>query len=280
MSDTGKFPGRRIVITGAASGLGRALALRFAREGWKVGIADLNEDRMRETLSLVQQAGGSGFTQRCDVRSDPEFRALAERAQKEWGGADVLVNSAGIATGGSVVDSRYEDWQAVLDINLMGVVRGCKAFVPMMLAQKSGHIVNIASFAGIACPPNMASYNVAKAGVISLSESLRAETIDEGVDVSVACPSFFKTNLTESITAPQDQWMKKFTEVVMERSKVSAEDVASDIYDAVQAGRFMVITHDDARMQWRMKRVAPEFFYRMVREKLKQRMALLKAKGG
>jgi NAD(P)-dependent dehydrogenase (short-subunit alcohol dehydrogenase family) len=273
------YPEKRAVITGAASGLGRALALRFAREGWRVAIADLNEARMQETLAVVAQAGGSGFTQRCDVCSANDFAALAERVRQEWGGADVLVNNAGIATGGSVVESRYEDWQRVLDINLMGVVRGCKTFVPMMLAQKSGHVVNIASFAGIASPPNMASYNVAKAGVISLSESLRAETIDEGVDVSVACPSFFKTNLTESISAPADQWMKKFTEVVMERSKVGAEDVADDIFRAVHEGRFMIITHDDARMQWRVKRAAPEFFYKMVRDKLKQRMALLKQKG-
>lgn len=274
-----QFPEKRVVITGAGSGLGRSLALRFAREGWRVAIADLNEARMQETLGLVEQAGGSGLAQRCDVCSANEFSALAERVRQAWGGADVLVNNAGIATGGSVVESRYEDWQRVLDINLMGVVRGCKSFVPMMLAQKSGHVVNIASFAGIASPPNMASYNVAKAAVISLSESLRAETIDEGVDVSVACPSFFKTNLTESITAPSDQWMKRFTEVVMERSKVSAEDVADDIFRAVHEGRFMVITHDDARMQWRLKRAAPEFFYRMVRDKLKQRMALLKQKG-
>jgi NAD(P)-dependent dehydrogenase (short-subunit alcohol dehydrogenase family) len=274
-----QYSQKRVVITGAGSGLGRALALRFARDGWRVAIADLSESRMQESLALVQEAGGSGLTQRCDVCSVDDVNALADRVKREWGGADVLVNNAGIATGGSVVESRYEDWQRVLDINLMGVVRGCKAFVPMMLAQKAGHVVNIASFAGIASPPNMASYNVAKAGVISLSESLRAETIDEGVDVSVACPSFFKTNLTDSIQAPGDAWMKKFTEVVMERSKVKAEDVADDIFRAVHEGRFMVITHDDARMQWRVKRAAPELFYKMVRDKLKQRMALLKQKG-
>ncbi len=273
------FPEKRVVITGAGSGLGRALALRFARDGWRIAIADLNEARMQETLAQVIQAGGSGIIQHCNVSSADDCMALADRVRQEWGGVDVLVNNAGIATGGSVVDSRYEDWQRVLDINLMGVVRGCKSFVPMMLAQKTGHVVNIASFAGIASPPNSASYNVAKAGVISLSESLRAETIDEGVDVSVVCPAYFKTNLTESITAPADQWMKKFTDKVMERSKVKAEDVADDIFRAVHEGRFMVITHDDARMQWRLKRAAPEYFYKMVRDKLKQRMALLKQKG-
>ncbi len=274
-----QYPDKRVVITGAASGLGRALALRFARDGWRVAIADLNEAGMQATLTQVEQAGGRGFTQHCDVRRAEDIAALAERVQRDWGGVDVLVNNAGIATGGSVVDSRDEDWQRVLDINLMGAVRGCKSFVPMMLAQKAGHVVNIASFAGIASPPHMVSYNVAKAAVISLSESLRAETLDEGVDVSVACPSFFKTNLPDSFQAPADAWMKKFTEVVMARSKVSAEDVADDIFRAVHERRFMVITHDDARMQWRLKRAAPEFFYKMVREKLKERMTLLKQEG-
>lgn len=275
-----RFPQQRIVITGAGSGLGRAIALRFASAGWKLAIADVHAARMADTLQQVEQLGGSGFTQPCDVRNQADWQALADQVQSTWGGVDVLVNCAGIATGGSVVDSRFEDWNAVLDINLMGVVRGCKAFVPMLLAQKSGHVVNIASFAGIACPPNMASYNVAKAGVIALSESLRAETIDEGVDVSVACPSFFKTNLTESFANPADAWMKQFTDKVMERSKVTAEDVAADIYDAVQKRRFMVITHKDARLQWRIKRAAPEVFYKLVRDKLKARMALLKQKGG
>jgi short-subunit dehydrogenase len=101
--------------------------------------------------------------------------------------------------------------------------------------------------------------------------------VDEGVDVSVACPSFFKTNLTESFDNPADNWMRAFTETVMARSKVTAEDVADDIYRAVHEGRFMVITHKDSRMQWRVKRATPELFYKMVRDKLKQRMAMLKA---
>jgi len=274
-----KFEQKRIAITGAGSGLGRAIAVRFARDGWRVAIADIHEARMRETLELVQNAGGSGFVQLCDVRKEADFVALADRVRQEWGGLDVLVNNAGIATGGSVVESRYDEWQLVLDINLMGVVRGCKTFTPMLLAQKSGHVVNIASFAGIACPPSMANYNVAKAGVIALSESLRAETFDEGVDVSVVCPSFFKTNLTESIPSGSDPAVKKFTEIVMAKAKVTAEDVADDIHDAVHEGRFMVITHDDARMQWRLKRAAPEYFYKVVRERLKRSLARIKQTG-
>ncbi len=267
----------RIVITGAGSGLGRAIALRFAREGWRIAIADINEQGATETLKLVTASGGSGFVQTCNVREATDFETLAQRLQQEWGGVDVIVNNAGIASAGTVVESRYSDWDTTLDINLMGVVRGCRELVPLLLAQGAGHVVNTASFAAIATPPSMAAYNVSKAAVVALSESLRAEVIDAGVDVSVACPSFFKTNLTESMISP-DPAMKRVTEMIMERMTVSAEDVADDIYTAVMKRRFMVITHKDARMQWRMKRAAPELFYKMVRERVKPRFDMLRRK--
>ena len=109
----------------------------------------------------------------CDVTSEESVAAAAKRLQQDWGGVDVLVNNAGVATAGTVLDSPLEQWRWVLDINLLGCVRGARAVIPMLTAQRSGHIVNIASFAGIANPPAMASYNAAKAAVISLSETLR-----------------------------------------------------------------------------------------------------------
>lgn len=270
-----RFAEKRIIITGAGSGLGRATALRFAKEGWRVCVADINDEGAAETLRLVKEAGGDGFTQHCNVREVSDMQALAEQLRAAWGGVDVVINNAGIASAGSVFDSRYEDWDVVMDINLMGVVRGCKELVPMLVEQGSGHVVNIASFAAIATPPSMANYNVSKAAVVSLSESLRAEIVDEGVDVSVACPSFFKTNLPDSIVTP-DPAMKQVVELIMSKMSVTAEEVAADIYDAVMNRRFMVITHKDSRMQWRMKRAAPEFFYKMVRERMKSTFAWLK----
>ncbi len=265
------FVDKRIVITGGGSGLGRALSLRFARERWRIAIADINVDRAEETLAQIRHAGGDGFVQRCDVGLDPDLDALAERVEKEWGGLDVLVNNAGIATAGTVVDTPLADWEAIININLMGVVRGCRVFVPMLLSQKSGHVVNIASFAAIASAPGMASYNVVKAGVVSLSETLRAEVYDEGVDVTVACPAFFRTNLLESFRGP-DPSVKRTVARFMERASVTAEDVANDIYQATMEGRFLIISHADARWQYRVKRAAPEFFYREVRRMMKKLM--------
>lgn len=267
--------GQRIVITGAGSGLGRAIALRYAREGWQVAIADIDKGGAAETLAKVRDAGGSGFVQGCNMRATDEVVALAQRLRREWKGVDVVVNNAGIASAGTVLESRYSDWEATLDINLMGVVRGCRELVPMLVEQGAGHVVNIASFAAVATPPGMAAYNVSKAAVVTLSESLRAEVIEAGVDVTVACPSFFKTNLAESMISP-DPAMKWVTEKIMARMSVSAEDVAEDIYQAVQQRRFLTIAHKDARMQWRLKRLAPEFFYKMVRERVKPRFDMLR----
>jgi NAD(P)-dependent dehydrogenase (short-subunit alcohol dehydrogenase family) len=267
---TRTFADKRVVITGGGSGLGRALSLRFARERWRVGIADINLERADETLAQVRRDGGDGFVQPCDVGRDEDFAALAERVRKEWGGLDVIVNNAGIATAGTVTATAMADWEAVLNINLLGCVRGCRTFVPMLLSQRSGHVVNIASFAALASAPGMVSYNVAKAGVFSLSESLRAEVFDEGVDVTVACPAFFRTNLLESFRGP-DPSAKATVARFMDRASVTADDVANDIYQAVMHGRFLVISHADSRWQYRMKRAAPEIFYREVR-KMKKKM--------
>ena len=155
-SENNKFPQKRIVITGAGSGLGRALALRFARDSWRVGIADIKLDGAEETLKLVRAAGGDGFVQHCDIALEADFATLAERVQKEWQRLDLLINNAGDASSGSVEATPLKDWEWMLNINLLGVVRGCRAFVPMLLKQRNGHIVNIASFAAIASAPGMA----------------------------------------------------------------------------------------------------------------------------
>ena len=263
------FSGRRIVVTGAASGLGRALAVRFATDGWRVGIADVELARSEETLGEVKRAGGDGFVERCDVRKEGDWEALRERVKKEWGSLDVLVNNAGVGSSGTVTETSFADWEWTLDVNLLGVIRGCRAFVPMLVDQGRGHVVNVASFAAIASAPGMAAYNVAKAGVFSLSESLRAEVFDDGVGVTVACPSFFQTNLLESFRGG-DSGVKARVARLMQRAKITAADVADDIYRAVLAGEFLVISHDGAKWQHRLKRALPEIFYREVRKATKR----------
>lgn len=143
---------QRVVITGAGSGLGRAIALAFAAQSARIAVTDRDLDGAADTLKAVEAAGGSGFVQSLDVTREADFAVLAERLALDWGGLDVLVNNAGVATAGTVAESDLAQWQWVLDINLLGCVRGVRALAPLMTAQQSGHIVNVASFAGIANP--------------------------------------------------------------------------------------------------------------------------------
>ena len=277
MSSNPAVPGqqarKRIFITGAGSGLGKAVALRFAREGWQVAVTDVDLAAATQTLAEVVAAGGSGFADVCNVTSEESFAAIAARLKREWNGVDVLVNNAGVATKGTVAESSIEQWQWVLNINLLGCVRGARAIVPLLTEQGSGHIVNIASFAGIANPPAMASYNAAKAAVISLSETLRHEMELHGVGVSAVCPSFFKTNLiaTSRQASPEQgdepaPQMDRIVQRLMDKSAVTADSVAGDIFDAVRDKRFLVLVNADEKRQVLLKRVSPEFYFRMVQK--------------
>lgn len=263
---------RAVVITGAGSGLGRALAQQYARQGWSVAAVDIDRDAAEATAQAVLDARGDAMAAAADVRDLDALERVASTVADRFGHIDGWINNAGIAASGTVDDTGLDQWQTVLDIDLLGVVRGSKAAIPWLRRSGGGHIANVASFAGIANPPGMGSYNVAKAGVIALSETLRAELADDQIHVLVACPSFFKTNLVASSrrvaheAAPEEPTtMEKITQKLMERSKFSAEDVASAIYHAAEREQFMVIMRPDLS-RWLAKRASPEFFYRMVRK--------------
>ncbi len=249
----------RIMITGAGSGLGREIALRWAREGWKLALSDVNEAGLAETLKLVREAGGDGFTQRCDVRDYSQLTALAQACEEKFGGIDIIVNNAGVASGGFFEELSLEDWDWQIAINLMGVVKGCKAFLPLL--QKSrGRIINVASMAALMQGPAMSNYNVAKAGVVALSESLLIELKEEGVGVHVVCPSFFQTNLLDSFRGPTPA-MKQQVGKLLESSPISATDIADYIFREVAAGAFMILPHEQGRMAWALKQQNPQALY-------------------
>ncbi len=242
---------KRIAITGGASGLGLAMARRFAADGWRVLIADLDE-----VAGQAAAAELDGAFQWCDVRSDADWERLRDWCETEWDGLDVLVNNAGVSGSGRIERIEMSDWDWMLDINLKGVVRGCRTFVPVFKRQRGGHLVNIASMAGLMNLPGMVSYNVAKAGVISLSETLRYELEPYGVTTTVVCPSFVKTNIGGSMRGP-DQVLLDLADRWIQGGKLTAEQVADQVFDAVRARRFLVITHPEARQALRLKRWAP-----------------------
>lgn len=251
---------QRVLITGAASGLGRALALAWSRRGAKVVIADLNAERGAESVKLCQQAGAAeAYFLHLDVTRESDFSAAAQWVQQHWSGLDVLVNNAGVAGGGSFDGISEADWQWMLNINLMGVVRGCSVFTPLFKQQQSGQFVNIASMAGLLNPPAMSSYNVAKAGVVALSETLAAELAPWHIRTLAVCPSYFQTNLNESVRT-HDEAMKATLSKLLASSDITADDIAEGIINAVDKGDSLYLPHARARAAWDMKRHEPEKF--------------------
>ncbi|MBZ4422154.1 SDR family oxidoreductase [Myxococcus sp. RHSTA-1-4] len=262
---------QRIFITGGASGLGKAMALRFARAGWKVCIADLNDTRGGETLSALRGFGGDAHYLRCDVTREEDLRAAAEELNTRWGGVDVVVNNAGVAQAGAIEDVSIDDWRWIIDINLLGVVRGCKVFTPVFRRQGRGHFVNVASMAGLLDVPMMSSYNATKAAVVSLSETLHNELAEANIGVSVVCPSFFKTNLGDSLRTT-DPRLGATMARLLERSAITADDIANDVFRAVEKREFYVLSHAEGRRAWLLKRFLPRDIYAKVMRKNTARM--------
>jgi len=258
------------VITGAGSGLGAAMAQRFADAGWRIVVTDRSEERARKVTEALP---GTGHAARgLDVTECDHWQSLVEFVDSEFGRIDLLVNNAGVATGGMLGETPLEDWQWVLDINLMGVVRGCHHFASRFRQQGSGHIVNVASWAGLAGAPGIASYGTAKAAVVSFSEMLRAELQPAGVRVSVLCPAFVKTALTESMRAPDETYAAR-VQRWMEKSGISAENVAEVVFEATSSGRFLLLTHPETRWLYRLKRFAPGIYHRLLMRTMRKIMA-------
>ncbi|MFL6089648.1 MAG: SDR family NAD(P)-dependent oxidoreductase [Aeromicrobium sp.] len=221
---------RRVLVTGGASGLGAALVAEFLKRGDRVLVTDLADD--------FTPPPGADYL-RLDVTSDADWAAARTWVEAELGGLDVLVNNAGIATGGRIDVVSLSEWQGVIDINLLGVVRGCQTFVPMMKQQGSGHIVNTASLAGLVHPPGMASYTAVKAGVVAISETLSYELSPWNIAVSAVCPGFFRTNLASSLNG-SDAAVDKIAARLIDKSPLAADQIAAEVMKGIDARRMVI----------------------------------------
>lgn len=239
---------RRILVTGAASGLGLALVQAFVARGDHVLATDQGSER---PTTLPDAAAYLCL----DVRSDEAWSAALEHVRQTWGGLDLLVNNAGVAAGGRIDVATMEEWRWIVDINLLGVVRGCRTFAPLLKAQGSGHIVNTASLAGLVHAPGMAAYNTVKAGVVALSETLSHELAPHDIDVSVVCPSFFRTNLGASFRGA-DTELEEAGKRMVSGSKRSAQQVAAIVVRGIDARRDVILTDIEGQIGWRAKRFA------------------------
>lgn len=250
------------VVTGAASGIGQAMAVELAVRGGRVVCSDIDFVGAQRTADAIQDAGGHAIAIACDVSSLDEVVLLAQESQAWFEGAPTLVvNNAGVGAGGSVVgDFPMDDWQWTLGINLWGPIHGCHVFAPILREAGRGGIINVASAASFGAAPRMAAYNVSKAGVLSLSETLSAELAGTGVHVSVLCPTFVKTNIVAA--GRIDQRATDAATALMKITGMSPRKVARVCLDAHDRGGLYVMPQLDAKVGWEIKRHLPRTYTR------------------
>jgi NAD(P)-dependent dehydrogenase (short-subunit alcohol dehydrogenase family) len=248
--------GKRAVITGAASGLGRSLALLLASSGCRLGIADISTEKAERTLREVHQRGGRGEIYPLDVSKPKEVESMAAHFFDAWGGVDLLFNNAGVAAAGCVGDIPLEDWKWIVGINFWGVVYGCHSFIPRMKAQGHGTIVNTASAGGFLPLPEMAPYNASKAAVVSLSETLRSELAPHNIRVTVICPTFFNSDLDRSLRCT-DEFEREAADTAIRNARMNADAVARATIEAIDRGDLYVVPQLTGRIHWLQRRLFP-----------------------
>ena len=251
--------GKVAVITGAASGIGRALAIAFAQEGMRLALADIEVGPLDDTATMVRDIGAEALVVPTDVSDPTEVEALAERTVGEFGDLHLACNNAGVSGGGLSWEVDLHTWDWVLGVNLYDVIHGIRSFTPRIIASGGGHIVNTASMAGLTSPPGMSPYNVAKHGVVTLSESMAQELslTHPEVGISVLCPGWVRTRIHEADrnrpTNPADavegpdealEGMREMVNALIQGGLDPAA-VAETVVHAVKEGRFWVFTHPD-----------------------------------
>ena len=224
-------------------------------------LADIDLVSAQETAAQCQRAGAThARAVRCDVAQIADVEALAAECV---GPIDLVVNNAGVSSGGLVGELSLEDWRWTMEIDLFGVIYGCHVFTPILRKQRSGRILHVASAAGLLSAPRMGAYNVAKAGVVALSETLAAELLDSGVSVTVLCPTFFKSNVIRDgrFTDPKTAKMAH----KMGARGIEVEPVVRAALAAVERGELYCVPMADGRWFWRLKRLAPGLYTHIVR---------------
>lgn len=247
--------GKVAVVTGGASGLGRAMALQFAEAGMNIMIGDVEDEPTAKTRAEIEALGVQCLAQHADVSDRAAVEELAERTFSELGGAHVICNNAGVAAGGPLETATNDDWAWTLGVNLAGVVHGCQAFVPRLIEQgQGGHIVNTASIAGMICMPGLGIYTTTKFAVVGLTETLRMDLEPHGIGVSVLCPGFVRTGIHESDrnrpghlaeTQLNEEFQGQIRELV--EAGIDPAIVGRRVLEAVRDNDLYIFTHPEFR---------------------------------
>jgi NAD(P)-dependent dehydrogenase (short-subunit alcohol dehydrogenase family) len=269
-----EFKDKVAVITGAASGIGRAIADRCVQEGMKAVLADVEVETLTKTEASMKAAGATVLAVRTDVSQARDVEVLAQKTLEAFGAVHLLCNNAGVATGASIWESTIADWEWVMGVNLWGVIHGVRVFVPLMLAQDTEcHIVNTASMAGLTSGPGAGVYQVTKHGVVTLSETLYHELVECGakVKVSVLCPAFVNTRIleaarnrpehlptTEPLRPAYGARWEAFRQAV--QAGMPPVQVADAVFKALREDQFYILTHPESkeRVRTRMEDILQE----------------------
>jgi len=248
------------VVTGAASGIGQATAVEFAAAGADLVVSDVNETGLAETVSAIEAKGRKAVAIGVDVSKPDQVEAMVNKAIEAFGRIDILMNNAGVGLSGEMRHLSLKDWEWIVGLNLWGPIYGVHFALPQLLKQKSGHIVNVASSAGLIASPGMSAYTTTKFGLVGLSEVLRNELARFGIGVTVVCPGFVRTNIFQT---GRMKGMKEDAEARRELPSwlgISKEACAKDIRKAVQRNKFLIIPGPEMKVVYTFKRFAP-FLY-------------------
>ncbi|OOS32805.1 SDR family oxidoreductase [Acinetobacter baumannii] len=248
------------VVTGAGSGIGRSFAVELAKRGGSVVCADINLEAAEETVKLIEQLGQKAFAVQCDVGQAEQVQTLADQAEQLLDHpVTLIINNAGVGLGGKFDEMSLEDWKWCMHVNLWGVIHGCHAFVPKFKKLSYGAIINVASAASYTAAPEMSVYNVTKAGVLALSETLSAKLRKFNIKVNVLCPTLVPTNIIKNGRIP-GRYSKLADHALMNYAMTTSDAVATLTLNRLDRGQLYTTPQIDAKLFWLMKRTSPTLY--------------------
>jgi NAD(P)-dependent dehydrogenase (short-subunit alcohol dehydrogenase family) len=253
-----RFAGKAVLVTGAGSGIGQATAIAFAEEGAELFLCDVNEAGLAGTAAATARSGGRVHTFVVDVSKRDAMQRFADDVHSKVSAVDVLVNNAGVGLGARFLETSLEDWEWILSVNLWGVIHGCHFFVPAMARRGEGHVVNVASAAGLVTIPDLAAYGTTKFAVVGLTEALREEVRSLGLGVTTICPGIVNTPITQSSPLRGARGATREQMIAFYRKRnYGPEKVGSAIVEAVVHRREIVPVAPEAWALYAMKRLMP-----------------------